>query len=416
MSAKVISFINLKGGVGKTTLALAAGEILASERQYNPIARKDLHKYKVLFIDLDGQSNLTYSTLSEDEIRSCWDSGKSTYNFFTSCLEHPIHLKECICESCSNVSDIRYYLDIIPSSFELFDFEEKVMEAYENGSKVDLSALRMALKRALEDEVFLFNWNNIPGSDSERLLTCLENDHYEFWVEGAEIHKSDDGKTIYICKDEKSAEITIDENGRDMSVKTSIKTYNYNLKAKIKREYGKLNIYGESILEKYDYIIIDCPPNLSILTANAIIASDYYVVPVIPEKLSTYGLELIKRRIAGLKEIYSDDIKIKYAGAVLNRIDIRRNSHIELAEQIIEDDDFKCFNNWIGDVKPLYIVADYSLRRYKNCYHKYGKWGRRKNPSKSELLYERGSGRTPDQIRTYERISGFVKELVERAN
>lgn len=414
MSAKVISFINLKGGVGKTTLALATGEILANEKQYYPSVRSFYHKYKVLFIDLDGQSNLTYSTLSENEIRSCWGSEKSTYNFFTSCLEHPIHLKECICKGCSNVSDIRFYIDIIPSSFELFDFEERVMEAYENGSTIDLSALRMALKRALGADVFLFNWNNIPGSDSEKLLTCLKDDHYERWVEGAEIHKSDDGKTVHICKGENSAEIMIDENGKDVTVKCSTRTYNYNFK--VKREYGKLNIYGESILEKYDYIIIDCPPNLSILTANAIIASDYYVVPVIPEKLSTFGLELIKRRIAGLKEIYSDDIKIKYAGAVLNRVDIRRNSHIELAEQIIEDDNFKCFNNWIGDVKPLYIVADYSLRRYANCHQKYGGWSRRKNPSKSELLYERGKGRTPDQIRTYERISGFVEELVERAN
>lgn len=435
MSAKVISFINLKGGVGKTTLALATGEILASEKK-DYYLRTDNgqifwpRKYKVLLIDLDGQSNLTSSALSNDEMESCWDSKKSTCHFFNSLFKRPMDLKESICERCSNVSDIRGDLHIIPSYTDLFRFEEDVMEKYEEGLAVDLTSLRGGLKKALEDEVFLFNWNNVPGSDSERLLTCLKNDHYESWVEGAEIHKSDDGKTVHIYKDEKSAEIIIDEKKGKVTVKTSTRTYDYALKAKVKREYGKLNIYGESILEKYDYIIIDCPPNLSILTTNAIIASDYYVVPVIPEKLSQMGLLLIKGRIHEIKEDterYPYDVKIGYVGAVLNRVDITRNEHIKLAEEIITNDDFKCFDNWIGAVKPLYLVTDYDYRPdnfyyysmshyYKNCRRKYGEGVNRKNPSKSKLLYERGEGRTPHQIRIYERISGFVKELIRRAN
>lgn len=48
MNAKVISFINLKGGVGKTTICLTVGEILAFALDR-----------KVLIIDLDSQSNLS---------------------------------------------------------------------------------------------------------------------------------------------------------------------------------------------------------------------------------------------------------------------------------------------------------------------------------------------------------------------
>ncbi|MCC2530795.1 AAA family ATPase [Bacillus velezensis] len=48
--AKIISFINMKGGVGKTTLTKDLGYFLATQR-----------KYKILFIDLDPQSNLTQS-------------------------------------------------------------------------------------------------------------------------------------------------------------------------------------------------------------------------------------------------------------------------------------------------------------------------------------------------------------------
>ncbi|MEW6275265.1 MAG: ParA family protein [Bacillota bacterium] len=81
-----------------------------------------------------------------------------------------------------------------------------------------------------------------------------------------------------------------------------------------------------------NYVIIDCPPNLSILTVNAILASDYYVVPVIPEELSTFGLRLIQRRIGELKELYPDDVKIEFAGAVLNRVDMERRSYLLLRE------------------------------------------------------------------------------------
>jgi chromosome partitioning protein len=326
MSAKVISFINLKGGVGKTTLALATGEILASEKRWNREMRSFYHIHKVLLIDLDGQSNLTFASLAEDEIKSCWDSKKSTFHFFASFLGYRnIGLNECICERCSNITNVRGKLHIVPSSFELFNFEERLMEAYEKGLNIDLESLRKALKAAL---------------------------------------------------------------------------------------------VNENILEDYDYIIIDCPPNLSILTANAILASDYYVVPVIPEKLSTYGLNLIKRRIGELKVPYPDDVKIKYAGAVLNRIDIRRTDHIELAEQIMKDEDFKCFGYWIGDWKPLYLVTDYNIKRYENVYKKYGMGTKRKRPyDKSDLLSWSGDidSMTADYFRVYERISGFVKELISRA-
>ena len=61
---------------------------------------------------------------------------------------------------------------------------------------------------------YLFSWNNVPGTDSEKLLRFLrENCLNMAWVEKAEIHKSDDNKTIHISKNENSGEIMIDEGG-----------------------------------------------------------------------------------------------------------------------------------------------------------------------------------------------------------
>ena len=54
MSGKVVSFINMKGGVGKTTLCIGIGEYLANY----------LNK-KILFIDLDPQFNATQTLVNE---------------------------------------------------------------------------------------------------------------------------------------------------------------------------------------------------------------------------------------------------------------------------------------------------------------------------------------------------------------
>jgi len=45
--------------------------------------------------------------------------------------------------------------------------------------------------------------------------------------------------------------------------------------------------------DKYDYILIDCPPNLYLMTQNALCASSHYVVTAIPDHLSTIGLNVL---------------------------------------------------------------------------------------------------------------------------
>ncbi|MEW6275266.1 MAG: AAA family ATPase, partial [Bacillota bacterium] len=92
---------------------------------------------KVLMIDLDGQSNLTFAILDEEKIRNCWNNKMSTYHFFSSLLEDPqVSINSCASERCSNIISTAGCLHVIPSSFDLFNFEEKVMEAYETGRKL----------------------------------------------------------------------------------------------------------------------------------------------------------------------------------------------------------------------------------------------------------------------------------------
>jgi len=55
----------------------------------------------------------------------------------------------------------------------------------------------------------------------------------------------------------------------------------------------------------YNYIIVDCPPNFNIVTRNAIIASDYYLVPAKPDYLSTLGIGQLQRHVSELIRDYN---------------------------------------------------------------------------------------------------------------
>jgi len=86
----------------------------------------------------------------------------------------------------------------------------------------------------------LFSWDSVPGDDDEKIKEFLMADFDIGWAENSEILKSDDGKTISIFKDEKSAEIIIDEKKEKATLKITDGIIH---ELKVKKESGKLNIY-----------------------------------------------------------------------------------------------------------------------------------------------------------------------------
>jgi chromosome partitioning protein len=80
----------------------------------------------------------------------------------------------------------------------------------------------------------------------------------------------------------------------------------------------KLRKALKPVIDNYDLIVCDCPPNLTIPTQNAIAMSTHYVVPVPPDYLSSIGVALLVKRIEELCE--SLDHKLEHAGIIISRV------------------------------------------------------------------------------------------------
>lgn len=92
---------------------------------------------------------------------------------------------------------------------------------------------------------------------------------------------------------------------------------------------------------QYDFILFDCPPNIYFVSRNAILASDYYLVPTIPDFLSCYGIPFIQNHITTLMNDYLPvKSRAKNLGILRNRV--RRsgsklvNEHQRQSKQIDE--------------------------------------------------------------------------------
>ena len=66
------------------------------------------------------------------------------------------------------------------------------------------------------------------------------------------------------------------------------------------------------VMEKYDYIIIDTPPALNLLTVNAYVVSDFLIIPMASDILSLVGLSQLKETIESVQENLNPELKDVY--------------------------------------------------------------------------------------------------------
>jgi chromosome partitioning protein len=182
----VLSFINLKGGVGKTATAVAVAEILAQEDRKH-----------VLLVDLDPQTNATVTVISEEQWAECDKDGRTVAQLFADKLNPhdapKFDIEKAIFHRVSTIGDGIARLDLLPSSISLIDLQDRIP--------------------------FVALAGNFTASPLEILKGALQ-----------------------------------------------------------------------PIVDRYDYVIIDCPPSLGTVTKNGLRISNGYVIPTIPDIVSTWGI------------------------------------------------------------------------------------------------------------------------------
>ena len=213
--ATIVSFINLKGGVGKTSLTINIASVLAKK-----------HSLRVLVIDLDPQTNATVSLISQTQWQRINDVEKQTlFHLFNDKLSgtNDFDLKAAILADVASIKN----LDLIPSSLNLIEIQDRITEISSKAYVSQIDVLRTELS---------------------------------------------------------------------------------------------------PVIDEYDYILIDCPPNLGAITLNGIVFSDYYIIPTTPDILSKIGISLITNRIDNFKKMRKDCI-IDLAGIIFTKVDNRTNLH-----------------------------------------------------------------------------------------
>ena len=88
------------------------------------------------------------------------------------------------------------------------------------------------------------------------------------------------------------------------------------------------------VRDDYDFILIDCPPSLNILTLNAFVASDSVLVPVQCEYYALEGLSALLETIEGVRESVNPDLAIE--GLLRTMYDGRNRLGVEVSAQLIQ--------------------------------------------------------------------------------
>lgn len=213
-----VSFINMKGGVGKTTTVVELGTIFAQE-----------HNKKVLIIDLDPQTNATFSLMGIDE----WERLKDN----------------------STIADVLGMNSGFSSRDEEYDINNAIVKDVCGIEGLDL----------------------IP---SHLELTFLDLD-----LSG--------------------------QAGREIILQNQLRNCS----------------------NEYDLILIDCPPNLTLAPQNALVVSDYIIVPVIPEFYPSIGLPLLTNRIKQLKKRLPN-CNVELLGVIFTKVKRKTINHTHQMDSI----------------------------------------------------------------------------------
>ena len=125
-------------------------------------------------------------------------------------------------------------------------------------------------------------------------------------------------------------------------------------KSKKEQNFSKgeqLKIFLQPIVEEYDFIIIDCPPSLGVITTNALTASNSVIIPVQCEFFALEGITQLLRTIMLAQQNLNPTLNIE--GLLLTMLDSRTNLGFEVVEEIRKFFKEKVYNTIIPRLVKL---------------------------------------------------------------
>jgi len=90
----------------------------------------------------------------------------------------------------------------------------------------------------------------------------------------------------------------------------------------------------EAVRERYDYIMIDCPPSLSMLTVNALVAADTVMIPMQCEYYALEGLSGLLNTIEKVRSILNPKLRVE--GLLRTMFDARNNLSNQVSAQLVK--------------------------------------------------------------------------------
>jgi chromosome partitioning protein len=102
----------------------------------------------------------------------------------------------------------------------------------------------------------------------------------------------------------------------------------------IERRERRLRDALEGVLDRYDYILIDCPPALNILTINALVAANAVMIPMQCEYFAMEGLSSLVATIRKIRETHNPGLRIE--GLLRTMFDARNSLSNEVSAQLRE--------------------------------------------------------------------------------
>ena len=115
--------------------------------------------------------------------------------------------------------------------------------------------------------------------------------------------------------------------------------------AQLERRFSRLKTALDTVLPLYDYVIIDCPPSLSLLTVNGLIASKYVLLPVQAEFYALEGLGQLLETMKLVRKGMNPSLEL--LGVLPTMMDSRTTLSTQVHAEIIRHFPGKVFNSTI---------------------------------------------------------------------